>query len=96
MAYIITEPAEADIDEILSFIADDNLDAALALNDRFTSRFEMLADTPRAGRERKEFRSDARSFPEGSYLIIYRILAGDDVEILRVLHGARDLGEIFD
>ncbi len=55
----------------------------------------MLAQTPKAGRERKELRHDARSFPEGNYLIIYRIILSDDVEILRVLHGARDLDEIF-
>lgn len=95
MAYLITEPAEADLDEVLSFIADDNLDAALAFSDRLTSRFEMLSETPRAGRERKEFRDDARSFPEGNYLIIYRIITGDDIEILRVLHGARDIDDIF-
>lgn len=95
MAYLITAPAEADVDGILSFIADDNREAALVLHDRLTGIFEMLSNTPRAGRERKEFRADARSFPEGNYLIIYRILAGDDVEILRVLHGARDLDEFF-
>jgi hypothetical protein len=29
------------------------------------------------------------------FLIIYRILFSNDVEVLRVLHGARDLDEIF-
>lgn len=95
MACLITETAETDIEDILFYIADDNLDAALALNDRLTQRFEMLSITPRAGRERKELHSDARSFPEGNYLIVYRLLAADDVEILRVLHGARDLDELF-
>ncbi len=95
MAYLITEPAEADVYEIISYIADDNLDAAMSVYNRFTHCFEMLAQTPKAGRERKEFRHDARSFPEGNYLIFYRILFSNDVEILRVLHGARDLDEIF-
>jgi toxin ParE1/3/4 len=95
MAYLITEPAEADIDEILSYIADDNLTAALSVYDRFIHCFEMLAQTPKAGRERLEFTHDARSFPEGNYLIFYRIINTNDVEILRVLHGARDLDEIF-
>lgn len=96
MAYHITETAESDIEDIVFYIADDNLDAALALYDRLTQCFEMLNLTPKAGRERKELHPDARSFPEGNYLIIYRIFAADDVEILRVLHGERDLDEIFD
>jgi toxin ParE1/3/4 len=95
MSYLITEPAEADIDEILFYIAEDNLKAALSVYDRLLHCFEMLAQTPKAGRERKELRHDARSFPEGNYLIIYRIINSNDVEILRVLHGARDLDEIF-
>jgi toxin ParE1/3/4 len=95
MAYYITEPAEQDINEILFYIADDNLDAAITIYDRLTHCFEMLSQTPKAGRERKEFRHDVRSFPEGNYLIIYRIILSDEVEILRVLHGARDLDEIF-
>jgi toxin ParE1/3/4 len=95
MAYLITEPAEVDIDEVLFYIAEDNLKAALLVYDRLLHCFEMLAQTPKAGRERKEFRHDARSFPEGNYLIIYRILFSNDVEVLRVLHGARDLDEIF-
>ena len=95
MAYLITEPAEVDIDEILAYIADDNLTAAMSIYDRFIHCFEMLAQTPKAGRERTELRFDARSFPEGNYLIFYRIIVSNDVEILRVLHGARDLDEIF-
>jgi toxin ParE1/3/4 len=93
--YILTEPADTDLDEILSYVAKENIDAALALNDKFTNRFEMLAENPKAGRERKEFRHDARSFPEGNYLIICRLISPEDIEILRVLHGARDLDEIF-
>jgi toxin ParE1/3/4 len=95
MAYLITEPAEADIDEVLFYIAEENLKAALSVYDGLLHCFEMLAQTPKAGPERKEFRRDARSFPEGNYLIFYRIINSNDVEILRVLHGARDLDEIF-
>lgn len=92
--YIITPRAEKDIDEIVLFIAADNLDAAIALNDRLTNRFEMLADSPKIGRERPEIKEDLRSFPEGNYLIFYREWAGI-IAIVRVLHGARDLDEIF-
>lgn len=92
--YIITRPAEEDIDEILTYIATDNLDAALSFNDRLTELFEMLADNNMAGRQRPELKEDVRSFPEGSYLIFYRKWAGK-IAIVRVIHGARDLEEMF-
>ncbi|MBC7899536.1 MAG: type II toxin-antitoxin system RelE/ParE family toxin [Saprospiraceae bacterium] len=65
-----------------------------ALYDRFIARFEMLAQTPKAGRERPELMPQIRSFPEGNYLIFYREFELV-VAILRVLHSARDLEEIF-
>ena len=43
------------------------------------------------GRARDEdLRSGLRSFPVGEYVIIYRIL-DEDILILRVLHGSRDI-----
>lgn len=92
--YIITPKAEKDIDEILLFIAADNIDASIAFSDRLSSLFDRLAENPKIGRERPELKPEIRSFPEGSYLIFYREWAGL-VAIVRVLHGARDLDEIF-
>lgn len=92
--YIITREADDDITEILTFIASDNFSAAMNLYDRLVQLFEMLADNRCAGRERPELKEDLRSFPEGSYLIFYRQWAGN-VAIVRVIHGARDLDEIF-
>ncbi len=93
-SYIVTPNAEKDIDEILLFIAADNVDAAIAFNERLISRFELLADNAKIGRERPELKQDLRSFPEGNYLVFYREWSGI-VAIVRVLHGARDLDEIF-
>lgn len=95
MAYVITEPAESDLIEIFSYIAGDNTAAALELINRFFHLFGLLSDEPRAGRERPELRPGLRSFPEGRYVIFYRILANEDVEIIRVLHSARDIDTIF-
>lgn len=93
--FIITSRAEKDISEILLFIAADNVDAALSFDKRLISQFEMLADNPKTGRERPELKQDLRSFPIGNYLIFYREWAGKTA-IVRVLHGARDLDEIFE
>lgn len=92
--YIVTREAEDDIDEILAYIAEDNFDASLSLYDRFIEIFELLADNPEAGRERSELKEDLRSFPEGNFIVFYRPWAGK-IAIVRVLHGARDLEEMF-
>jgi toxin ParE1/3/4 len=92
--YSLTSRADVDLDEIIEYIASDNVDAALSVDYRFTQIFEMLTENPKIGRDRPEIESGIRSFPEGSYLILYRLLAGE-VIIVRVLHAARDLDEIF-
>jgi toxin ParE1/3/4 len=55
----------------------------------------MLSDHPHAGQRRTELRPCLRSFPVGNYLIFYRPLRGG-VELVRVLHGARDVRRSFD
>jgi len=92
--YIITREAGEDINGILAYIAAENFSAALAFYDRLEGIFAMLADNKNAGRERPELKEDLRSFPEGNYLIFYRPWAGK-IAIVRVIHGARDLDEIF-
>lgn len=93
--YQITRHAREDIDEILAFIAADNLDAALKLGDRLIELFELLADNSKIGRPRAELKEELRSFPEGNYVIFYRRWAGE-IAIVRVLHSARELDELFE
>ena len=92
--YSLSSEARADIDEILIFIAADDLDAAVLFNDRLEETFSMLGDNPKAGRERSELNEGLRGFPHGNYVIFYRIWARR-VTVARVLHSARDLDEIF-
>lgn len=92
--YIITRQAQHDLHEILIYIAADNLEAAISFNDRLTEVFEMLGENSKAGRERPELKEDIRSFPESNFLVFYRLWAGK-VAIVRVIHGSRDLDEIF-
>lgn len=93
--FIITREADEDINEILAYIASDNFHAAMSLYERLIELFEMLGNNVNAGRLRPELKEDIRSFPEGNYLIFYRLWAGK-IAIVRVRHSARDLGDIFD
>lgn len=81
--------AHDDLAEIIPYVAADRVEAALSINDRLEHAIEILADNPRAGRERDDIDRDVRSFPVGSYIVFYRIFHRE-IAIIRVLHAARD------
>jgi len=94
-SYRISGRATADLDEIWYYIAQDNPDAADKFVSNFFSRFSKLAAMPKIGRLREELSRGLRSFSTGRYVIFYREDA-EGVEIVRVLHGARDLPPLFE
>lgn len=54
----------------------------------------MLARQPEIGEPRSEIRPHLRSFPVGNYVIFYKLVDAR-VVVVRVLHGARDLGGLL-
>ena len=71
-------------------IAQHDVAAAERLLDAIDSRCRLLAEQPGLGTLREDLAPRLRFFPAGNYLIFYRSGA-DGIEIIRVLHGARDL-----
>ena len=96
MAHQLASQAERDIDDIAYYIAREtgSIDIAERLIDSITSRFYLLASHPRIGRARDDLLAGARSFPVGNYVIVYD-LDGENVRILRVAHGRRNLVALF-
>ena len=90
----ISPTAKTDIRRIGAYIKEENPDAALSLLNAFNDKFRMLVLNPKTGRIRPEFPGDLRSFSASRYVIFYRVTE-DTVEIVRVLHGARDLPSIL-
>lgn len=82
--------ALADLVEIWDFIADDNEVNADHFLSSLESRLDQLAHQPRMGRARDELMSGLRSYPVGRYVVFY-LPHADGIEIVRVLHGARDI-----
>lgn len=72
----------------------DSLEAADNLLDSFIEKFDLIAENPQAGGARLDPARDLRRFPVGRYIIFYRPQP-DAVEIVRVLHSARDAHAIF-
>jgi toxin ParE1/3/4 len=97
MAHRRSPQADSDLDDIWYYVATNSgsLDIADRLIDSITNRFFLLASHPNIGRARDaDLRPGLRSFPVGEYVIIYR-LQDEDVLILRVLRGSRDIEALF-
>ncbi|NBC34220.1 MAG: type II toxin-antitoxin system RelE/ParE family toxin [Alphaproteobacteria bacterium] len=89
-----THQAERDIEDLGLYIAQYNRNAAIKLTDRIEAVCFLLADFPFIGRARPEISDKVRSFPLDNVLILYRPIEGG-VEIVRVVHGARHLPDLF-
>jgi toxin ParE1/3/4 len=86
--------AAADIFEIWDYIADDNVTAADRWVDQLDEQLELLATQPAMGRARDELAPRVRSFPFGRYVIFYQPI-DDGIDVVRILHGARDIDAVF-
>jgi toxin ParE1/3/4 len=87
---VYSPEAEHDLGQIVEYIAQDNLLAAMKWLDQTRATCELLAVQPSIGQRVKTKRfADARRHVAGNYLIYYRPIP-DSVEILMVVHGARD------
>lgn len=93
MAHRVAPEAEVELDNIWYYVAkaSGSIEAADRVIDTITERFYLLACYPHIGRHREEdLRPGLRSFPVGEYVIVYRI-EEQDVLILHVFRGSRDL-----
>jgi plasmid stabilization system protein ParE len=94
-AYVLSAEALQDLQDIWDFIASDNVPAADKLENGFFEAFEILAERPRMGHARSDLTErDVRFWPVGSYLIVYRSITSA-LQIVAVLHGARDVMEVI-
>jgi toxin ParE1/3/4 len=97
MAHRLAPKAERDLDDIWYYVAKESgsIEIANRLIDSITDRFFLLASFPYLGRSRDEdFGFGCRSFAVTEYVIVY-CLEAEDVSILRVAHGPRDIEALF-
>jgi len=94
MRVTIRRQADRDLDGIFDWIARDNPAAAERHVGRLVAAALALGDFPERGPLRPEIGERERSLAVGRYVILYTV-GGETVEILRFVHGARDLGEVL-
>ncbi|NET00223.1 MAG: type II toxin-antitoxin system RelE/ParE family toxin [Sphaerospermopsis sp. SIO1G1] len=91
---IRTAQAEEDLIEIWLYIATDNSQVvADRIIDQIDAKCQILAKNPGIGQARPDIAPELRYFPVGSYLILYREIT-NGIEVVRVVHGARNLPNI--
>jgi len=90
----VTATAQRDLLEIWSFIEPDNANAADKLLTTITKQLDKLLRFPELGRQRNELVRHLRSVAVKNYVIFYQ-LTDKYVEIVRVLHGARDMKRVL-
>lgn len=91
MARLIrTSTAERDLVKIGLHIAEDSVEAALRVLDVIDEHLQLIAQYPMMGENCPELGRELRKTTIGKYVVFHRPL-GDEVCIVRVLHGARDI-----
>src|SRR5258708_1065734 len=96
--YQLTPEAVSDLLDICDFISQDNPEAANRVEDAVLRACDLLASSPLAGRVRKDLTPLPLRFwvvqPYSMYLIVYDP-EKTPLQIIRVLHGGRDLPSVL-
>ena len=99
--YVLTESAEADIDEAFDYIANElvNPDAASAFADELEEKLEEICKTPKAGRPVHNpylKRDDIRRVLVKNYIAYYLINEeAAKIVVLRVVYNRRDQDKLL-
>jgi toxin ParE1/3/4 len=94
MKLVWTEPAAASLEAIHDYIARGSAFYADVFVERLILAAQSLRELPERGRMVPEYRHpDVRELLFQHYRILYR-LAPDRIEILAIVHGARDLARM--
>ena len=80
--------ALSDLDELMDYIAKDSPEAATIVAEKIWETTRMLSDHPSMGKPGRVPGTREMVSTGTSYIVLYRVVA-NEVQILRVLHGAR-------
>jgi toxin ParE1/3/4 len=90
-----TRLAASHLESAFEYLAQDNADAAGAAVDRILSAVEVLGRHPQMGRSGRVPRTRELVITGTPFVVAYRVRK-DRIEILAVLHGARQWPDRFD
>jgi toxin ParE1/3/4 len=91
---VLSLVAERDFDAILAYIAKDKPGTAVRFVEKLRAKCLPLAENPFVGEDCSLLRPRMRRITHAGYLIFYRV-DETSVEIVRVVHGARDWQDLL-
>lgn len=92
--YIISPTASRDLDEIIDYFTERNIDAGERFIKGFNTKCRNLLQFPNMGRSYADLAPSLRGLPVDGYIIFYRPV-DDGIEIVRVVSGYQDLPVLF-
>ena len=91
---VYTPEARADLREIALRIADRNPTRAFTYVDEVEATCLRIGEFPHAWPPRPQWGDSIRITIHGNYVIVHRV-RDETVQVLRIVHGARDLDALF-
>ena len=92
--FIISPSASRDLNQIAEYFLARNLEAGEKLFNEFNKKCQYLTIFPNIGRSYDNLKNGLRGLPLNGYIILYQVI-DDQVNILRVVSGYRDLESLF-
>lgn len=97
----LTPEAAEDLEDIISYVSDRNESAAVMLFETFQAAFRRLSEFPELGVRRERLLEGGGALrmwplPAFPHYTVYYCPTEAGVEIVRVLHSARDIPRLFD
>ena len=88
--------AKVDVLSAAQYIAEQSQsrETAYRFVDSVDEKLKLLAQHHDLGEARPDLAPHVRAFPVGQYVIFYRPL-DNGIEVIRILHGSRDIPRIF-
>ena len=93
--YTISPTAIRDLEDIIDYFTERNVEAGDLLLNEFTKKCRYITQFPLIGRSYSQIYNYLRGIPMQNYIIFYRVI-DEDIEIMRVIRGDRNLEAIFE
>lgn len=94
-SYIISPSASRDLNEITDYFASINVERGERLIAAFDKKCQNLITFPLMGRSYEDIKPGLRGVPLDGYIILYHT-TDNNLEILRVVYGSRNLNDLFE
>ena len=95
--YLLSPAARADLEDVWDYTCERwNADQAQVYVREIQHAIERIADSPMIGRACDDVRPGYRKDAVGSHVLYYRLISGEIIDVVRILHQRMDVPRHFD